>query len=447
MNKATSNKKAVPLAGSKKGKKKVKPKVSEASGRAQLDSPNLSANSQAINENTQSVSNRQLQLNTNDEAKDLTKSLNDASSDYPNQTPSIDDAADSNYYKLQQELKPVETISLSLLARRCISVYKNVRPEQIMEMLNEVTHVRLDRENIKRIDGLELLGQCVRNLYLQHNEIDEIAGLETLTQLRFLTLSHNKIKEICNLKNTKLGFLDLSHNSIDHLDVDELPASLVILNLEGNPCQLQSGYRGSILKRCHKLSQLDDELLTVEERRAADHEVSSESEEDEQNSAEMTKPYNYNKPFDAEIIGVFDDLSSDLFLRCQSRIQNVFDEHKARVLSLERIKAESSLVMEEGAASNPASRISSRLDSPDTTDSSRPDTGSINLESQGFLDNGLSDNPIKPTLRSHPSTHPFLSAENFDSVGVAASDNPVDRAAIRRGQPIESGEYFASNLE
>jgi len=36
-------------------------------------------------------------------------------------------------------------------------------------LLNEVTHVRLDRENLQNIDGLELLdGNKVKNLYLQH---------------------------------------------------------------------------------------------------------------------------------------------------------------------------------------------------------------------------------------------------------------------------------------
>ena len=37
-----------------------------------------------------------------------------------------------------------------------------------MQLLNEVTHVRLDRENLQVIDGLELLGSSVKNLYLQH---------------------------------------------------------------------------------------------------------------------------------------------------------------------------------------------------------------------------------------------------------------------------------------
>ena len=36
-----------------------------------------------------------------------------------------------------------------------------------VELLNEITHLRLDRENIGEIDNLELLGNKVTNVYLQ----------------------------------------------------------------------------------------------------------------------------------------------------------------------------------------------------------------------------------------------------------------------------------------
>lgn len=69
--------------------------------------------------------------------------------------------------------------------------------------------------------------------------------------------------------------------------------------------------------------------------------------------------------------GVFDDLSSDMFVRCQARIQNVYDQHKSRLMNLDRIKTEGGITLD----SNPTSRMSSRLDSPDITDNSRPATG------------------------------------------------------------------------
>ena len=72
---------------------------------------------------------------------------------------------------------------------------------------------------------------------------------------------------------------------------------------------------------------------------------------------------------------MFDDLSSDMFIRCQSRIQQVFEQHKSKMMNLDRIKSEGHISID----SNPASRISSRLDSPDT-DNSRPATGNIHDE-------------------------------------------------------------------
>lgn len=83
---------------------------------------------------------------------------------------------------------------------------------------------------------------------------------------------------------------------------------------------------------------------------------------------------------------MFDELSQDMFIRCQSRIQHVFDEHKARVLNLERLKTEGCISIEDGGASNSTSRLSARLDSPDTTDSSRPDTGNATLKNNDAIE-------------------------------------------------------------
>lgn len=63
------------------------------------------------------------------------------------------------------------------------------------------------------------------------NEINSIEGLDTLTELKFLTLSRNKITKVQNLRNTKLGFLDLSYNSIEHLDIGKLNPRVVGLVL------------------------------------------------------------------------------------------------------------------------------------------------------------------------------------------------------------------------
>ncbi|EDO28294.1 predicted protein, partial [Nematostella vectensis] len=97
------------------------------------------------------------------------------------------------------------------------------------EALLQLTHVRLDRENLKCIDNLECLGN-VTNLYLQHNNIEYIENLETLQQLNFLTLASNKISEVKNLKClNKLKFLDLSDNNITEFSTGIFFADFLIL--------------------------------------------------------------------------------------------------------------------------------------------------------------------------------------------------------------------------
>ena len=59
----------------------------------------------------------------------------------------------------------VKWTSLPLLRTKNVKVILNDLCR--LETLNKISHLRLDRENIRHIDGLELLGDSVRNLYLQ----------------------------------------------------------------------------------------------------------------------------------------------------------------------------------------------------------------------------------------------------------------------------------------
>ena len=93
-------------------------------------------------------------------------------------------------------------------------------------------------------------------------------------------------------------------NRIDIPVAEELPKSLVILSLVGNPCQSMPGYRESILRHCVHLSQLDDVPLTLDERRSAGHEVVSDSEDESDNEDMPGAAYDPSKPFDAQILGM-----------------------------------------------------------------------------------------------------------------------------------------------
>lgn len=50
-------------------------------------------------------------------------------------------------------------------------MYLTIYQHQSIDRLSKVTHVRLDRENISLIDNMELFGNNVTNLYLQHVNI------------------------------------------------------------------------------------------------------------------------------------------------------------------------------------------------------------------------------------------------------------------------------------
>ena len=52
----------------------------------------------------------------------------------------------------------------------------------------------LGRNNIKRINGLEEIGQTLEELWLSYNSIEKLAGIEHCVALVLLFIANNKIK-------------------------------------------------------------------------------------------------------------------------------------------------------------------------------------------------------------------------------------------------------------
>lgn len=263
-----------------------------------------------------------------------------------------------------------------------IIVKRNLPPEaskwsheEVVKELSKVSHVRLDRENIGFIDNLELMSSKVTNLYLQNNKIQTIENLECLTNLRFLTLSGNKIRKIEGLSLFKhLGLLDLSQNLIQTFDIDELPQSLIILNLRDNPCTHMSDYRGSIIQDLHNLKQLDGTEVSRTEKREVGFAVSSESDDDgeyeevdeEEEEVESRLPeIKMEGPVTRQSIrDVFGTATSDILIRSQKRLERYNREHKHRMNTLEDYRAESDLPPSSArtARSNASSSLSTSQD-------------------------------------------------------------------------------------
>ncbi|XP_043326126.1 leucine-rich repeat-containing protein 46 isoform X3 [Cervus canadensis] len=146
--------------------------------------------------------------------------------------------------------------------------------------LAELQTVRLDREGITTIRNLEGL-QNLHSLYLQGNKIQRIENLACVPSLRFLSLAGNQIRQVENLRDLPhLQFLDLSENLIETLKLDEFPESLLILNLAGNSCTNQDGYRKLLTEALPLLLDLDGQ--PVAERWTSDEEDAALSDEDEE---------------------------------------------------------------------------------------------------------------------------------------------------------------------
>jgi len=76
-------------------------------------------------------------------------------------------------------------------------------------------------------------------IFLVQNEISHIENLESLTELRFLSLSYNRITELSNLSCLhKLGLLDLSYNQLEEIDTGKLPTPVVTVNRSTQVCYL-----------------------------------------------------------------------------------------------------------------------------------------------------------------------------------------------------------------
>ncbi|XP_008569192.1 PREDICTED: leucine-rich repeat-containing protein 46 [Galeopterus variegatus] len=193
--------------------------------------------------------------------------------------------------------------------------------EKMFHTLAELETVRLDREGITTIRNLEGL-KNLHSLYLQANKIQRIENLACIPSLRFLSLAGNRIRQVENLLDLPcLQFLDLSENLIETLKLDEFPQSLLILNLTGNSCTKQDGYRELMIKALPLLLDLDKQ--PVLERWVSDEEDKASGDEDEE-FPELSGPFCSER-------GFLKELECDRRLHKERRQQEALAEHLLRM--------------------------------------------------------------------------------------------------------------------
>ncbi|XP_058416771.1 leucine-rich repeat-containing protein 46 [Diceros bicornis minor] len=191
--------------------------------------------------------------------------------------------------------------------------------EKMFHTLAELQTVRLDREGITAIRNLEGL-QNLHSLYLQANKIQRIENLACVPSLRFLSLAGNQIRQVENLLELPhLQLLDLSENLIETLKLDEFPQSLLILNLTGNSCTKQDGYRELVTEALPLLLDLDGQ--PVLEHWASDEEEKASGDEE---FPELSGPFCSER-------GFLKELEQEMSRHKERRQQAALTEHLLRM--------------------------------------------------------------------------------------------------------------------
>ncbi|XP_061448200.1 leucine-rich repeat-containing protein 46 isoform X2 [Rhineura floridana] len=230
----------------------------------------------------------------------------------------------------QRSSKGGVSLTKSLIAQRNLSIpVENEALESISQALTSLQILRLDRERINCITNLEGLEQ-IHSIYLQQNQIEKIENLSCFPNLKFLSLAGNCIRRVNLQALLKLQFLDLSHNCIETLDTDELPQSLVVLDLTGNKCTKQNGYRERVLAALPHLKELDTQGVPswkapVQNREEEEEEGSEDSDYD--GWPELSTPLSTEKDF-------FMDLHNEFSGRSAQRRKEEVKEHEDRLEEL-----------------------------------------------------------------------------------------------------------------
>ena len=125
----------------------------------------------------------------------------------------------------------------------------------------------LQSNRIRHITGLDSLPR-LEELYISHNALIDLSGLEKVAGLKVLDISNNQVASVKGLKHLEeMEELWASYNQIgDWGEVEEELRHMVKLNtvyFEGNPLQLKSPalYRNKVRLMLPQVMQIDASKL------------------------------------------------------------------------------------------------------------------------------------------------------------------------------------------
>ncbi|XP_039180686.1 leucine-rich repeat and guanylate kinase domain-containing protein isoform X2 [Crotalus tigris] len=147
----------------------------------------------------------------------------------------------------------------------------NITEIQGLEKCHNLTYLSLANNKIKAITGLKKLP--IKTLCLKSNQIVKAVGLEGLKVLQVLDLSDNQISSLEGLEeHNLLENINLENNQVSELSELEYIESLPLLrvfNLLKNPVQELEDYWLLVIFMLLRLTELDHQKISVEEKVAA----------------------------------------------------------------------------------------------------------------------------------------------------------------------------------
>ena len=161
-------------------------------------------------------------------------------------------ASEAEEIKFIFQIPPIEKLETNVLntLTNCkkLSLSSNAIDKMVpLPNLRNLEILSLSRNQIKKISGLEEIGQTLRELWLSYNVIEKLEGLQPCQKLQVLYIGNNKIK---------------NWDEIDKLK--ELPEIGSVV-FTGNPIyqnlQPDEG-RAGVLKRVPTLKNVDGLLIT-----------------------------------------------------------------------------------------------------------------------------------------------------------------------------------------
>ena len=129
-----------------------------------------------------------------------------------------------------------------------LTIIRSVTREASEDALLSTRVLRLDWLGLTSLDDTLDLFDGLRELYLQHNRLTDVNGLELLQNLELLTLGGNLLRTLDGLSGlAALRALDIRDNIIEAVPEGSLPLQLSICDLRGNPCASLPDHRTRLL--------------------------------------------------------------------------------------------------------------------------------------------------------------------------------------------------------